>query len=133
MRNTFKKLKYHSKLKSRLTMQQNFKVPRNIYGVNLHIQSEYRKIRTRINFTYGHFSHCAYDHHNQKKLLGEGLINFRILFLKTATLFEFQRIGSKLFHTTIVEGKKEISKKLCQMLKKRMLPTSLVVHAWVLY
>ena len=133
MRNTFKKLKYHSKLKSRLTMQQNFKVPRNIYGVNLHIQSEYRKIRTRKISTYGHFWRCAYDHHNQKKLLGEGLINFRILFLKTATFFEFQRIGSKLFHTMIVEGKKEISKKLCQMLKKRMLSTFLVVYAWVLY
>ena len=27
-----------------------------IYGVNLHIQSEYRKIRTRKNSVFGHFS-----------------------------------------------------------------------------
>ena len=27
-----------------------------IYGVNLGIQSDYRKIRTRKNFVYGHFS-----------------------------------------------------------------------------
>ena len=28
----------------------------NIYGVNLHIQFEYRKIRTRKNFVFKHFS-----------------------------------------------------------------------------
>ena len=27
------------------------------YSVSLHIQSEYRKIRTRKNFVFGHFSH----------------------------------------------------------------------------
>ena len=30
-----------------------------IYSVNLRIQSEYRKIRTRKNSTFGHFSHSA--------------------------------------------------------------------------
>ena len=35
-----------------------------IYGVNIHIQSEYRKIRTRNNYVFGHFSrgerNCVY-------------------------------------------------------------------------
>ena len=31
-----------------------------IYAVNLRIQSEYRKIRTRNNSVFGHFSRCAY-------------------------------------------------------------------------
>ena len=29
-----------------------------IYGVDLRIQSEYRKIRARKNFVFGHFSRC---------------------------------------------------------------------------
>ena len=31
-----------------------------IYGVNLHIHSEYRKIRTRNNFVFGHFPRSEY-------------------------------------------------------------------------
>ena len=46
-------------------------------------------------------------------ILGKGLLNFGILFLKTTKLFEFRREGSKLFHSMIVEGKKEFLKKLC--------------------
>ena len=34
-----------------------FGLNREIYGVNLRIQSEYKKIRTRNNFVFGHFSH----------------------------------------------------------------------------
>ena len=33
-----------------------FGLNREIYGVNLRIQSEYKKIRTRNNFVFGHFS-----------------------------------------------------------------------------
>ena len=32
-----------------------------IYGVNLHIQSEYRKIRIRKNSEFGHFSRIVYS------------------------------------------------------------------------
>ena len=65
-----------------------------------------------------------------KTLLGEGLIKFRILFLKTTKLFKFRRVGSKFFHSLIVEGKKEFLKKLCLMLKKGILSTFLVAYAW---
>ena len=68
-----------------------------------------------------------------KTLLGEGLINFRILFLKSTKLFEFQRVKSKLSHSMIVEGKKEILKKLCLILKQRMLSTFLVAYACVFF
>ena len=33
--------------------------------------------------------------------------NFRMLFLKSTKLFEFVGLGSKLFHSMTVEGKKE--------------------------
>ena len=66
-----------------------------------------------------------------KKLLGEGLINFRILFLKTIKLFEIKRVGSKLFHSMIVEGKKEFFKKLYSILKQGTLLRFLVAYAWV--
>ena len=68
-----------------------------------------------------------------KTLLGEGLINFRILFLKSTKRFEFRRVGSKLFHSMIVEGKKEFLKKLCLILKQGMLSTFLVAYAWVFW
>ena len=55
-----------------------------------------------------------------KTLLGEGVINFRILFLKTTKLFKFRRIGSKLFHSMFVEGKKESLKKLYLILNQGM-------------
>ena len=61
-----------------------------------------------------------------KILLGEGLINFRILFLKSTKRFEFRRLGSKLFHSMIVKGKKEFLKKLCLILKQGILSTFLV-------
>ena len=61
-----------------------------------------------------------------KTLLGEGLINFRILLLKTTKLPK----GSKFLHSMIVGEKKEFLKKLCLMLKKGMLPTFLVAYAW---
>ena len=66
-----------------------------------------------------------------KTLLGEGLINFRILFLKSTKLFEFRGVGSKLFYSIIVEGKKEFLKKLCLILKQGMLSTFLIAYAWV--
>ena len=53
-----------------------------------------------------------------KKLFGEGLINLRILSLKELGHFDFQRLGSKMFHSRIIVGKKEFLKKLCVMLKK---------------
>ena len=53
-----------------------------------------------------------------KTFLEKGLTNFRILFLKTTKFFEFQRVGSKLFHSMIVEEKKEFLKKLCLTLKQ---------------
>ena len=64
-----------------------------------------------------------------KSLLGEGLRNFKILFLKITKLFELRRVGSNLFHLMIVEGKKEPLKKFCLILKQRMLSTFLVVYA----
>ena len=65
-----------------------------------------------------------------KTLLGEGLINFRILFLKSTKLFEVQRVGSQLFHSMIVERKKDL-KKLCLTLKQVMLTTFLVAYSWI--
>ena len=50
--------------------------------------------------------------------------------MKSTKLFEFQRVGSKLFHSMIVEGKKEFLKKLCLILKQEMLSTFLVAYAW---
>ena len=56
---------------------------------------------------------------------------FKILFLETTKLAEFQRVGSKLFHLMIVEGKREFLKKLCLILKQGMLLTFPVAYAWV--
>ena len=48
------------------------------------------------------------------------------------TIFEnSKRVGSKLFHSMIAEGKKEFLKKLCLILKQGMLSTFLVAYAWV--
>ena len=41
----------------RIFLHSNWK----IYGANLFIQSEYRKIRTRKNSLFGHFSRSAND------------------------------------------------------------------------
>ena len=46
-------------------------------------------------------------------LFGLGRMNFKILLLKKPALSELQVSGSKLFHSFIVEGKKEFLKKLC--------------------
>ena len=40
-------------------------------------------------------------------------MNFKILLLKKPTLSELWMSGSRLFHSFIVEGKKEFLKKLC--------------------
>ena len=64
-----------------------------------------------------------------KKLLRESLTNLSILFLKTTKVFEFRRLGSKLFHSMIVERNMEFLKKLCITLKKGMLSTFLVAYA----
>ena len=37
-----------------------FELNTEICGVNLRIQSEYRKIRTRKKFRFGHFLHCDF-------------------------------------------------------------------------
>ena len=68
-----------------------------------------------------------------KALVGEGLINFRILLLKSIKLIELRRVGSRLFHSMIVEGKKEFLKKLCLVLKQGMFSTFLVAYAWVFW
>ena len=46
-----------------------------------------------------------------KRLLGDGLINFRILVLKILRLLEFLILWSRLFHSIIVDGKKQFWKK----------------------
>ena len=45
-------------------------------------------------------------------LFGLGRMNFKILILKTPTFSELRMPGSRLFHSFIVEGKKEFLKKL---------------------
>ena len=46
-----------------------------------------------------------------------GLMNCKILFLKMWKLCSFQRLGSKLFHSTIVEGKNKIFKEVMLYLR----------------
>ena len=46
-----------------------------------------------------------------KRLLADDLINFRILFLKILKLLEFLMLWSSLFHSIIVDGKKQFLKK----------------------
>ena len=41
-----------------------------------------------------------------KTLLGVGLINLKILFLKALKLSMFRTLWSRLFHSTTAEGKK---------------------------
>ena len=48
-----------------------------------------------------------------KTLFGNRLINFNNFFLKTLKLAALRRLGSSLFHSMIVDGKKEFLKKLC--------------------
>ena len=51
--------------------------------------------------------------------------------MKTTKHFELRRVGSKLFQSMIVEGKKEFLKRLCLILKQGMLSTFLVAYAYV--
>ena len=51
--------------------------------------------------------------------------------MKATKLLEFRSVGSKLFHSMIVEGKKEFLKKLCLILKQGMLSTFVVAYALV--
>ena len=46
-----------------------------------------------------------------KRLLADGLINFRILFLKILKLLEFLMLWSSSFHSILVDEKKEFFKK----------------------
>ena len=48
-------------------------------------------------------------------------MKWRIFFLNIDKLSELPMAGSSLFHSEIVEGKKEFLKKLCLTLKKGML------------
>ena len=59
--------------------------------------------------------------------LAVGLIKWRIFFLNVRKLSELQRLGSNLFHSEIVDGKKEFSTK-CFYLKLGRLCTFLVVY-----
>ena len=61
-------------------------------------------------------------------LLGLGLINLRICFLKALTDSEFRILLSSLFHSITVDGKKEFQKYSCLTLNKRMLLWFRVVH-----
>ena len=54
---------------------------------------------------------------------------FQDTIFENNKLFEFRGVGSKLFHSVIVEGKKMFLKKLYLILKQGMLSTFLV--AWV--
>ena len=51
----------------------------------------------------------------------DGLINFKILFLKAEKVLEFLIFKSKLFHSMTVDGKKEFIKKICLPLKRGIL------------
>ena len=44
-----------------------FGLNKEIYGVNLRIQPEYRKIRTRCNSIFGHFSRSGNEWVNESK------------------------------------------------------------------
>ena len=56
-----------------------------------------------------------------KRLLADGLINFKILFLKILKLLEFLMLWSSLFHSIIADGKKAFFKKVCLVLRKGIL------------
>ena len=57
----------------------------------------------------------------------DGRINYKTCLLKIEKLLELQRIISNLLHSMMVDGKKEVFKKLCFVLKKKKLDTLLVV------
>ena len=45
-------------------------------------------------------------------------MNLRILLLETKKFSDFLRWGSKLFHSIVIDGKREFLKKLCFVLRK---------------
>ena len=55
-----------------------------------------------------------------------------IFSVKTEILLQFLRLGSKLFHSIIADGKKQFFKKLCFVLIRGILPTVLVEYGVVL-
>ena len=62
-----------------------------------------------------------------KTLFGDGLINFNKFFLKTLRLAALRRLGSNLFHSITVDGKKEFLKKLYLVWKRVILSVFLVL------
>ena len=63
-----------------------------------------------------------------KTEFGEGRMKLSIFSLKTEILLEFLRLGSKLFHSIIADGKKEFLKKLCFVLIRGILLSVLVAY-----
>ena len=63
-----------------------------------------------------------------KTEFGEGRVKLSIFSLKAEILLEFLRLGSKLFHSIIADGKKEFLKKLCFVLIRRILLSVLVAY-----
>ena len=63
-----------------------------------------------------------------KTEFGEGCMKLSIFSLKTEILLEFLRLGSKLFHSIIADGKKEFLKKLCFVLIRGILLSVLVAY-----
>ena len=63
-------------------------------------------------------------------LLGEGLINFKILFLQKLKLSKFQTDFSRLSHSIITEEKKEFLKNLCLKKKEVCFSTTLCYKRW---
>ena len=66
------------------------------YGVSLRIQSEYRKIRTRNNSVFGHFSHSVGWHHFISTFFGSFWVTekfsiaerFKYLFFIAMTIYD---------------------------------------------
>ena len=56
----------------------------------------------------------------------DGLINFKILFLKAEKVLEFLIFKSKLLYSMAVDGGKKFIKKLCLLLKRGILSLVLV-------
>ena len=61
-----------------------------------------------------------------KALFGDGRINFNKLFFKTLRLAPLRRLGSTLFHSMKVDGKKEFLKKL-RLVRNRVTLSVLLV------
>ena len=63
-----------------------------------------------------------------KTEFGEGRMKLSIFSLKTEILLEFLRLGSKLFHSIIADGKKGVLKKLYFVLIRGILLSVLVAY-----